>query len=336
MNRITESEKTDRYLALSAILEMGSAIDPENGRITINIGAAEFGFGGLAGQIVERAEEINAFSREDRAIWFALWRERIKNRGRTGRLDENVHAEQIAEVLKNEPETIRLLIKSNLPDDIAHKVAVILQSPRLLSIIDKDNISAEMPQPDQELVEVIREKFLENFAVLEDIYDPVDLDGFSMRELGNFIWQLGLNELKIVAAGIDDGKVLKEFWNRFGIDIESSAASLSWHTEEPDEKRIEWAENACGLANNDSDDPETIVRLLGIVGLAAVFAFRGTAALRNTSQKLPVDLSLVLERYAGLLQDRKRNQAVFETGISASVAKSVSAFASDISKGAAG
>lgn len=284
---ISQNERLDVLLVLALAFERknGQPEEPAAGDGARNAAAiVGESFTALSADELEalktRAALFDNLTAENRQIWQTFWLDKLRRRGRSLRLDEQVNPSQIVEVLRREPETIQLLILRNLPADLSRQIGVRLH-------IESDVQKNESRAASEEIVALIRRKFLSNFVGLEDIYEPNELDKFSIERLAEFVRQLGLRETAIACRGISSKESLAVFLNRFS---EPEAKEIVKHITEMEKIEPFWVAEADRLVRDTWEavnfQPDLLLQSLGLKLLALAYAARDWAAQKYTAQKL--------------------------------------------------
>lgn len=286
MKAISQAEKTDILLALALTFEQKSA-QAENRQPVKSARALVEKFSGALAEtdfesLKSRALALDDLTPENRQDWRERRLEKARARGRVKRLDENINPSHIVEFLSREPKTIQFLILRNLPPDLSRRISLYLDlnfSPENESDSQKIN---------ERIVELVRQKFLSGFIALEDLFEPDDLDRFSVDELDKFIRHLGLREIALACRGINSKETLAAFLNRFD---ESDAREIALYITELDRIRPFWVAQADELVRKSwSADlpPARVIRKIGFKLLASAFAFLDKTRRDYAAQKLSV------------------------------------------------
>jgi len=244
-----------------------------------------------------RAVKLNSMTRDQRKVWFALWRERLRRRGITAMLDPNVHAEQISEVMKPEPASIRSIIETHLPAEIASKVAIILQNSDGQISWSGTRRAQGVSKADPRLIAIVRERFLARFVAFEDIYEPSETDRFTTKQLGNLIWNLGLREIARFCRGIERIENLAGFVQRFEEDTGKSIGILIPSMKDVEIERVKKAEARITQVFGTERISDDQVRRVGMLIFAEYLCGRSDEAVRFNLQKLPVSIDRELREY---------------------------------------
>lgn len=287
MKTISQAEKTDILLALAIAFEKKIAARENRGADKTVRDLAEETFGAFDAEALEsltsRAALLDDLTAENRATWHEIRLEKARGRGLSKRLDANINPSHLVEVLSREPDTIRQLILKNLPPDLSRRIALYMDLR--FAPAEKSAIGAR--QINEELVALVRQKFLSAFLALEDIYEPDELDRFSVDELENFIRHLGLREIAIACRGINSKETLAAFLNRFD---EEDAREIALYLTELDNIRPFWVAQADAMVRKSwSEDlaPAKVIKKIGFKLLATAFVARDETKCDYAAQKLP-------------------------------------------------
>ena len=295
IKKISTTEKLDIILALELhFQESFKNQKPPNEEINLKFSALKEKEGS---ELEKKTAGFNLLDPEKKRIWQKLWMEKIRQRGRTQRLDETIHPEQIAEILKNEPFIVQVIIQEKLPDILVDQVATILQDEKLINFVQRKTISKNnvyIPRPKKQVLSLVRQEFLSNFVAFEDLYQTFDLDKLSPKKLGNFIWMVGIREIAIFCRKIktkeDLAKFLTEFDEAQTKEIVREIGQLARLTP----LRVARAENLIKeIFLEEQTSPERI-RCLGLRILAMVLSHRDYSSQKFTIQKLPVEIGKIL------------------------------------------
>ncbi len=287
MKTISQAEKTDILLALAMAFEKKNAeIENRESFKTVRELAADT-FAALnpeeAESIELRAGLLDNLTGENRETWREIRLEKIRGRGLAKRLDAHLNPSHIVEILSREPPTIQRLILKNLPPDLSRRISLYLD----LNFLPEDNSAKNVDQINEEIVALVRQKFLSGFIALEDVYEPDELDRFSVDELENFVRHLGLREIAIACRGINSKETLAAFLNRFD---EEDAREIALYLTELDKIRPFWVAQADALVRKSwSADlpPAKVIKKIGFKLLAGVFVLRDATKGDYAAQKLP-------------------------------------------------
>ncbi len=287
MKTISQAEKTDILLALAMAFEKkrASAEDGETAKPVVEL--AEETFGALNAEelaaLRARAALLDNLTPENRETWREIRLEKARGRGLSRRLDANLNPSHIVEILSREPETVQRLILKNLPPDLSRRIALYMD----LRFLPSDGAAKNARQINEEIVALVRQKFLSAFLALEDIYDPDELDRFSVDELESFIRHLGLREIAIACRGINSKETLAAFLNRFD---EEDAREIALYLTELDKIRPFWVAQADALVRkswNEDLAPAKVIKKIGFKLLATAFVERDETKSDYAAQKLP-------------------------------------------------
>jgi hypothetical protein len=285
--KISRSEKLDIFLALELVFQSNgkpSEVWPDDPVAAFSLPAeedrTEFG------QRIRRFEKL---SPEKRKVWQSSWHEKLKNRGLPSRIDENIHPEHIAAKLKDEPLRIRKMILDNLAFEKAVAVSKIL----LRLTEDQSDIKSVVARqsPSEEISDLVRRRFLANFAVSENIYEPTVIDELKAEELEKFIRQLGIRETAISCRGIKTKENLAVFLKPFREETTREIAFEIRELEDIEPMRVLRAEKIVGPVFEGTGDYQEKLEDLGLNLLAMTFFARDDFARIYTAQKLSVGKS---------------------------------------------
>ncbi|NNE65820.1 MAG: hypothetical protein HKN33_04575 [Pyrinomonadaceae bacterium] len=238
----------------------------------------------------KRAISFDALAPEKQRVWLALWRERLRRRGRTKRLDPSIHPEQVSRRLRQEPNSIRRIIIAHLPGEISRKVVELLEFEASSENVDEYTA-------DNKIVEIVREEFLSGFVAFEDLIKPEGIDQLSGDELEGLIWQLGLRETAIFCRGIEKIEKLAAFLKGFEESTAKEIGSAIADMKDIEIERVRDSEERIGRIFGLKKIDDGAVRRLGLLLLAEVFRHRSAAALLYTVQKLPLHLGEELNEF---------------------------------------
>jgi hypothetical protein len=286
MKTISQAEKTDILLALALAFEKNFARAGNGETVKTAHKLVEKSFGALSREDYEllqsRAASLDELTEENREIWRENRLDKIRRRGLPKRLDENINPSHIVAILAREPRAVQTLILRNLPPDLSRRISLYLD----LNFVPDDKSNGT--KINDEIVRLVRQKFLSNFIALEDVYEPDELDGFRFDELENFIRQLGLREIAIACRGINSKETLAAFLNRFD---EEDAREIALYITELDKIRPFWVAQADELVRKSwSADlpPAKVIRKIGFKLLASGFILRDETKCDYAAQKLSI------------------------------------------------
>lgn len=286
---ISKTERADLLLALALAFDKklgGTEADVERPPAAELAEKYFSAFGPAdAKRIKARAEYLDRLSPEKYELWQKIRLDKIRRRGISDRLDGNVHPLQIARVLNLEPKEVQLLVLKNLPPALSRNIASNLDTKP-----SEDEFSADQAGPvaaiSDEIVELIRDRFVSNFVALEDVFEPSATDRIPVWKLPDFIHHLGIRETAIACRGISSKETLAAFLNRFE---EEDAKEIARNITELENVKPFWVERADRLLRKTLENqfqPETLLRNLGFNILAMAFVRRDAAARRYTAQKM--------------------------------------------------
>jgi hypothetical protein len=294
---ISQPERLDILLALALVFRRADE-DAEQTAAQL----AEKSFSALSPPdletLKERAALFDRLPPKNRQLWQAFWLDKIRRRGRSLRLDEHINPLQMAEILQNEPRSIQFLILRNLAPDARREVAAHLGVEK---IIETNEFESQTPTP--EIVAIVRQKFLSYFVSLEDVYEPTEIDKFTIAELSGFVQTLAVRETATACRAIASKETLAAFLNRFD---EENARQIVHYITEMEKVRQIWVIQAEKLLRetwNPALKPEEFLRVLGLKLLAMAMYERDETALRYTLQKLPPREAQMLSEYVGEIRN---------------------------------
>lgn len=291
MKTLSKAEKTDVLLVLAlAFQKKFSENNLEIKDRTVSE-LAEKNFSAINAddfqKLKKRAAFFDELPPENLNFWQEIQLDKLRRRGRATLLDENINPAHIAETLSREPKAIQNLILKNLPAELSNRIIKYLEI--YFSIKDLQTSSAENKKAvNNEIVALVKRKFLANFVAFEDIYEPKELDKFSVGELEQFIYHAGLRETAIACRGIGSKETLAAFLNRFE---QTEAREIARYMTELEEIKPFWVTQADELVRRswrDDFPPDKVLRKIGFKLLALGFAGRDASARRYTAQKLSV------------------------------------------------
>lgn len=286
MKNLSQAEKTDVLLTLALAFEKKFSEADEVVQAKPLSQLVESNFSTIPTEELDnlrsRAAFLDELPEENRTLWQASWLDKLRRRGRAIRLDENINPAHIVNVLSREPRAIQVLILRNLPAELSRKIALYLDLN-----FDAEEFSGQNgKQINAEIIAHIRKTFLANFIALEDVFEPNDLDRFSVTEITNFVRQISLREMAIACRGISSKETLAAFLNRFE---EDDAREIARYLTELDKVRPFWVAQADELVRQTwrTDlQADKLLQKLGLKLLAIAFVERDQTAKDYTAQKL--------------------------------------------------
>lgn len=288
MKTISQAEKNDILLALALAFEKNFAKAENRETAQTSRAIAEKFFGafnkGDFELLKDRAEALDNLNEESRENWREMRLDKIRGRGRAKRLDENINPSQMVEVLSREPRAIQILILNNLPPDLSRRISLYLD----LNFVPENKSAKNGKQISEEITGLVRQKFLANFVALEEVYEPDELDRFSVDELENFTRHLGLREIAIACRGINSKESLAAFLNRFD---EEDVREIASYITELDKIRPFWVAQADALVRkswNADLPPAKVIKKIGFKLLAMAFVLRDETKCEYAAQKLSI------------------------------------------------
>jgi hypothetical protein len=254
----------------------------------------------------KKIEEYEALSPEEKKHWQSRILKRIKTSG--ARLDKDVHYTQIAEVLKGEPIYIRNFILKHLPGAMVASVNSVFDSKSSNNQTEPARGVAVHPN----IEALLRQRFLSNFVVQEDLSEVKPLSLLSGKNLLLLLQQLGRDEIAIVCRGIKDIENLASFLRMFDpVDAQAIVERVAT-LRTIEKKRINKAESLVKEIWQSEINPSAIVQIIGIHKLAAALACKNDLSVRYTMQKLAVDLALKLHERVDEVCEKIQNSDVLE------------------------
>lgn len=310
MKTISAAEKSDVLLVLALAFGRKFAAAAESEIEETSVDLVKKTFGAINYEDFEnlksRAEFIDGLPPENRERWQEIWLDNIRRRGRAVRLDENINPSHIVECLVKEPVNVQNLILKNLPADLSRRIALYLD----LKFNPGENdstLSESGNQINNDILAAIKQKFLSNFTALEDIFEPDELDKFTVDELERFIRHLGLREVAIACRGINSKETLAAFLNRFS---EDDTREIALYITELERIRPFWVAQADELVRKSwSADlkPEIVLRKIGLKLLAMAFILRDENRRKYAGQKLSIREVKKWHRLIALTEKKYRN-----------------------------
>ncbi len=279
---ISKTEKLDLLLALSRILERKTTDESLNAVASVEHFAQKTAFVTTESDLLswrERAVGLDNLSAENQKVWQNYWLEKIKRRGYSARLDALIHPSQIVSFLKSEPKNVQALIIRNLPTDSQLQISAEL----------KINSAQNLPSTIREdILELVKRKFLSHFNAFEDIFEPQETDRFSFAEISGFIYLLGIRETAIACRGIKSKESLAVFLNRFD---KRDAHEIARFITQLEKIKPFWVFQADRLIQNlwtNNLKPHDLLTTLGLKLFALAYSDRDAAAQKFTAQKLNI------------------------------------------------
>lgn len=287
MNALSFEERSDALIALSILFEQRisrasvNAVDrPMSDIVAESLSGID---SARRGKLLERAKFLESLADAQRHGWLGRWVDNIRRRGRSTKLDQNINAEQIVQVLRKEPHRIRRNILNYLPMEVGSDVERLLGSG--FSILSaREEHSNELPP---EIVDVIKDRFLANFVQFESVCDANALDSLSAVELTPFVRHLGLREIAVACRGIRSREKIAAFLCRFA---EDDAKAIAMYLSNLDRIGPVWVATADLMVRrlwSRRLRPHQIIHKIGLELLACAFAERSDTAIQHTTQKLP-------------------------------------------------
>lgn len=286
MYTLSLEEKADALIALTIVFErrFPSRAETAAGRslpdiVGESLRAISFS---RREKLIKRASEVESLSDIQRQQWLGRWVDNVRRRGRSTKLDHHIDPGHIARVLKIEPVAIRRSILDYLPAELSHEVY------RLLGTISTESpvTDGSLTEVPEEIVEVVKERFLANFVSVESLCETNALDELSTPQLRQLIRLLGLREIAIACRGIRSKEKIAAFLCRFA---EEDAKAIATYLANLDHVEPIWVSIADRMVQRVWKRrlrPHQIVHKIGLELLACAFADRNGTAARYTAQKL--------------------------------------------------
>ena len=289
MKTISKSEKADIFLALALLFKEKPDASGEQRDAEKVAQLAQKTFSAANGHNSELLESRAAFLDklpEDKLrLWQEIQLKRLRQRGEAIVLDKNINMSHIAENLSREPRTIQKLILKNLPSDLSRRITKYLELYYSIEdVSEPENVKEKQIRND--IIALVKRKFLSDFVSFGDIYEPTATDKLSAAELEDFIYHLGLREVALACRGIRSKESLAAFLNRFA---DEDVRKIAGYITELEKIKPFWVEQADELVRKSWREdvaPEKVLKKVGFKILAEAFAKRGEAANRYTEQKL--------------------------------------------------
>lgn len=318
---ISKSEKLDIFLALATFYKFETKAEIQSNKSVVN--QIDLALNSLSAMddkeleiLRERAKKLRNLSEEKQQLWQTFWLEKLRNRGLTSRLDENIHPEHIAEILLAEPLSVRTLIYEKLPKPLAKLITEIFakDNKNIAEIISIDKGRKMIPD---KISRVIREKFLSNFVSFENIYKPNAVDKLTAEKLQMFIWKLGVRETAISCRGIKTKENLAVFLKPFDEIVTKEIAIKITELEEINPLRVLRSETIVAEVFENIEDSDEKLTHLGLELLAICLIMRDETAKQFTIQKLPIVQSEKLKGFideyeAKYSQSDNQKREIFE------------------------
>lgn len=247
----------------------------------------------------KKIQEYEALTVEEKKQWQVRILKRIKTSG--ARLDKDVHYTQIAEVLKREPVYIRKFVLKHLPGAMVASVNSVFESENQNNEEQSARSNGAAVHPNIE--NLLRQRFLSNFVVQEDLSEVKPLALLSGKNLLSLLQQLGRDEIAIVCRGIKDIENLASFLRMFDpVDAQAIVERVAT-LRTIEKKRIDKAESLVKEVWQSEIDPSLVVQLIGIHKLSGALACKNDLSVRYTTQKLAVDIAQKLHnRFESICQ----------------------------------
>ncbi|HYO63797.1 MAG TPA: hypothetical protein VER08_09220 [Pyrinomonadaceae bacterium] len=218
--------------------------------------------------------------------WLAYTLGIARERG-AAQLDEHVHPSHVVEVLRDEPAYVRRLVAAHLPPALAAHVEEVFGAGGATSV---------SPEPESELVGVVRRTFLSHFTSRAELARVTPLELLTGVELARLVRLLGVRETALACRAIQAVEAVGSFLRRFAPeDAHAVAAHISTLTD-VDPRRVAFAERVVHEAFSAEPEPSAMLNRAGLRLLALTLATRDEAHLNYVAQKLPLEAARWLRR----------------------------------------
>lgn len=282
MNTMSVNQRADVLIALSIIFDRQFSSNNADRSVSEMVDDSLRSLRSpIREKLDERAAQVESLSEPQRQRWLGRWIDTVRQRGETTELDQNINAEQIAIVLQKEPFPIRRSILSYLPLDTSRHVRALLEPDKSANSAN-DEFSNDLSE---EIVEIVKLRFLENFAQIRSVCDVNALDEMTIGDLEKFIHKLGLREIAVACRGIRSREKIAAFLCRFAEDDAKSIATYLSKLDEVEPVWVSIADRTVQRLWNPRLRPHQILYKIGMELLACAFAERSDTAIRYTSQK---------------------------------------------------
>lgn len=250
----------------------------------------------------EKLEYYDALTAEEKRLWQARVLNRVKNRKLT--IDKDVHYTQIADFLSSEPNYIGDFILHKLSPEMAANVALILDRKLIPNDASK-NIDANLEN-------LVRRRFLSNFAARENLFEMKPLLLIASGDLLEFIQRLGQNEIAFVCRGVKEVESLAPFLRRFDpLDSQAILEQMA-SLRSVKKMRVDKAESLVKQVWANEKDPALIVQLIGLVKLAAALSGLDKTSARYLTQKLPINLAVKINQNLRMIDYDQSDFEIYE------------------------
>jgi hypothetical protein len=242
-------------------------------------------------EVEQRLKLIESGSRDEQMTWVAstLGHVRARVNGSSARLDENVHPTRIAESLRGEPPAIKAVVLRHLPDELAIKVAEILEVPLAdLDRASEDNSSVDPGAADPQTLSIVRRSFLSNFVTLDGLTNPTALDLLSGVELARLIRLLGVRQTAVACRGITEVEMVAAFLRRFSNEDSRVIAKQMMATEEVEPEWVQFGEQLVQAAIDRGLQGRSLLDRTGLALLVLAIDSWDSQRRLYLEQKLPV------------------------------------------------
>lgn len=282
---ISKTEKADILLALALAFEKKLNEKPEKNASGLTDRLLTVLSFEDSKRLKTRAEYYDRLPPEKRKNWQKIRLDKIRGRGLSERLDAGIHPLRIAAILNLEPKLVQIVVLKNLPVSLSRQVAAGLKTnlSEIEFSADQSNVNSSISD---EIIALIRHKFISNFVALEDVFEASDTDRIPIQKFDAFLRHIGIRETAIACRGINSKETLAAFLNRFD---ENSAKEIAENISGLENIKPFWVERADRLLRKTLENqfqPETLLRSLGFKILAIAFVKRDVTAREYTAQKM--------------------------------------------------
>ncbi len=203
-------------------------------------------------------------------------------------LDEHIHPSHIAEALRVEARSVRLLILRWLPSPPAAQAAELLGLA-----LPRGRDANPAPDPAPEVIRVLHRAFLARFVSAAELPAPTILDRLSGAELRRLVKFMGAREIAFACRRLPVEDVAL-FLRRFPPEDTRMTAQFIEPQPRLEPRRAAFAERLVEEAVSMEVAPEAMLNHIGLKLLAMAISEGGTARLRFTAQKIPFEAASVL------------------------------------------
>ncbi len=314
MHALSSQERADALIALSIVFDGQVSSD---GAIKSGSSVSDVVKDSLRGlhsskseRILERVSYVESLSGVHRQQWLGRWIDNLRRRGRSSKLEHQVNPEHIVRALKNEPHPVRRNILNYLPTDLRSRLVELpsTESSDLLNVDLSDD-------PPAEILDVIKHRFLANFAQAESISDFNAIDELTTDEFQHFVRALSLREIAVACRGIRSREKIAAFLCRFA---EDDAKTIARHLSSLDEVEPIWvsvSDRTVRRLWNRRLRPHMVLHKIGLELIACAFAERSGTAIRYASQKMSYRVSQRWEKMVSTWGQRLQDSDVSFTDV---------------------